>query len=80
MKAIITLKESEETLEFLENIDLDELKSCVDFVYIANMDITLRGEFQVSYTGLSLWIEDKDYLLLRVPMNLVKDFIVKENK
>ena len=80
MKAIITLKVEEESAKFMEELDLESLKKDLDFVYPSKLELTIRGEFFVTYTGLSLWIENEEGTILRVPMNIIRDFVCKENK
>ena len=80
MKAIITLKVEEESTKFMEGLDLETLKKELDFVYPSKLELTIRGEFSAAYTGLSLWIENEEGTILRVPMNIIRDFAFKENK
>lgn len=81
MKLLITLKYNEETKNFKNDIDVDELKENLDFVYVANNDITIRDrKIFISFIGGNLWVENGDSLYLRIPLNLIHDFIVKESK
>ncbi len=81
MKLIITLKDQNESKEFLKELDFDELKENLDFFYPSGLDLTLRDrEIFVNKTGGNLWVETEDYILLRVPFNLIESFIVKESK
>lgn len=80
MKTIITLKDTQEAKQLLQQCDFDELKDNLDFVYPSNLDITLKGDFFLSVSSGNLWIETEDYILLRIPLNLIHDFIVKEGK
>ena len=80
MKAIITLKAEEESAKFMEGLDFESLKKELYFVYPSKLELTIRGEFSVAYTGLSLWIENEEETILRVPMNIIRDFACKEIK
>ena len=81
MKLLITLKISEESKKLIYDIDVDELKENLDFVYITNYDITIRDrKIFITFIGGNLWVEDSDSLYLRVPLNLIHDFIVKESE
>ena len=77
MKTIITLKDIQESLDFIKNIDLQELKDNLEFVYPSKLDLTIKGNFYVSFTGSFLWIENDDTIFLRIPFEIVKDYIVK---
>ena len=80
MKTIITLKDTQESLDFINNIDLDELKDNLEFVYPSKLDLTLKGNFFLSVSSGNLWIETEDFILLRITLNLIHDFIVKDSK
>ena len=79
MKTIITLKDLPESKELLKNCDFDELKEELDFVYPSNLDITLKGNFFLSVSCGNLWIETESFILLRIPVQLIRDFIVKDS-
>ena len=80
MKTIIALKEREESLELLKSINEAEVKSNMDFGYISKLEITLEGNFHISFTGLSLWIEDSENEenYLKIPVSLIKGFEIEE--
>lgn len=78
MKIIIKLKPTKEAVDFLNSIDIFSLP--VELVNNSGLEITIKGNFFLSFTGLSLWIENEEESLLRVPMNIIRDFVCKENK
>lgn len=80
MKTLITLKDTQEAKELMDELDFDELKENLDFVYPSKLDITLKGSYYLSVSIGCLWIETDDFILLRVPLNLIHGFIVKEGK
>ena len=81
MKLLITLKDQNESKEFLKELDINELRDNIDFFYPSGLDLTIRDhDIFVSFIGGNLWIENEDYVLLRVPLNIIKDFVVKESK
>ena len=80
MKLLITLKNTEKAKQFMEVLDHRELSDNLDFYYPSNLDLTLKDkEIYISFFGNNLWVENEDFILLRVPMNLIHDFIVKES-
>ena len=81
MKLLITLNNTQEAKDFIKELDHDELKENLDFYYPSNLDLTIKSEdIFISFLGGNLWIETEDFILLRVPMNLIHDFVVKEGK
>ena len=80
MKTNITLTNTQEAKELMNYIDFNELKENLDFAYATNLDITLKGSYYLSVSCGCIWIETDEYILLRVPLNLVHDFIVKESE
>ena len=81
MKAIITLR-TVESVKFMKELDLESLKKDLDFVYPNStaLELTIRGDFYVTYTALSLWIENEEKIILKVPTNIIKSFVCKENE
>ena len=81
MKILINLKHTNEAEDFIKNLDHRELKDNLDFYYPAKYDLTIKSEdIYVSFIGSNLWIENEYFILLRVPLYLVHDFVIKEGK
>lgn len=81
MKLLITLKNQNESKEFLKELDIDELHANLDFFYPSGLDLTIRDrDIFASYIGGNLWVETEEYVLLRVPLNIIKDFVIKESE
>lgn len=80
MKIIITFKRTIDSVYFMDNLNVSKLKEDLDIVYPSFMDLTLKGNFHVAFTVLSFWIENDDHIILRIPVELIKDLIIKESK
>ena len=81
MKILITFKKTNEVEDFIKNLDHRGLKENLDFYYPSKYDLTIKSEeIYVSFIGGNLWIENEDFILLRVPLYLVHDFVIKEGK
>lgn len=82
MKTIITLKSHYDSVEFVKQLksNIEIFNKYIPFIYIQQLEITLKGEFNVSYTGLSFWIESEEDIILRFPIELVKEMNIKEGE
>ena len=80
MKIIITFKDRQDSVMFMDSLNTSKLKEDLDFVYPSIRDLTLTGDFYVAFTVLSFWIENDDHIILRIPVELIKDLIIKETK
>lgn len=77
MKALIEFKIDEESIDFINNIDYDELANNLDLVHTHLNKLTLEGDFYFSYTGLSFWIENDNSIILRLPKEYITGIDVK---
>ena len=81
MKILITFQKTNEAEDFIKNLGHRELKDNLDFYYPAKYDLTIKSEdIYVSFVGFNLWIEHEYFFLLRIPLYLVHDFVIKEGK
>ena len=82
MKTIITLKSKFDSVELVRQLksNIEFYNKYIPFIYIRQLEITLKGDFTVSYTGLSFWIENEEDVILRFPVELVKEMNIKEGE
>ena len=82
MKTIIVLKSKFDSVELVKQLksNIEIYNKYIPFIYIQQLEITLKGDFKVSYTGLSFWIETEEDIVLRFPVDLIKEMNIKEGE
>ena len=80
MKLLIELLPTQENVDFLRNdfdeYDLGDLKGS-KYINEDNLEIMIRGDFFIDFYKGGLWIEDSDYVYLRVDITRIKRFVMK---
>lgn len=80
-KLFIDLLPNEENVQFLRNdfdeYDLGDLKA-TKYINEQNLEITIKGDFFIDFYKNALWIEDSDFVYLRIEMKRIKRFVMKE--